>query len=200
MNRLLFFLFAILLAAAVGLSVAASDFAVLPMDLRIAEELQEETNPVFGGLMVGVSEVGRPFVAMALMAASAAAFALRRRWLEAVLLVSTISAFEVSSLLKRIVARARPTLEAQDSFPSGHVVIFMVFFGALGYLAWVHLSGYLRWTIIAGCALLIVLVGPSRVYLGAHWPSDVAGGYLIGGIWLLILLYAYRQARGRLRG
>ncbi len=136
---------------------------------------------------------------MALMAASAAAFALGRRWLEAVLLVSTISSFEVSSVLKRIVARARPTLEAQDSFPSGHVVVFVVFFGTLGYLAWAHLSGYLRWIVVAACALLIVLVGPSRVYLGAHWPSDVAGGYLIGGIWLLLLLYAYERARPRPR-
>jgi len=41
---------------------------------------------------------------------------------------------------------------------------------------------------------LIVLIGPSRVFLGAHWASDVVGGYLIGTIWLILLILAYRWA------
>jgi len=43
--------------------------------------------------------------------------------------------------------------------------------------------------------LLIALIGVSRVYLGAHWPSDVAGAYLGGGIWLSMMIAVYRQLR-----
>jgi membrane-associated phospholipid phosphatase len=46
--------------------------------------------------------------------------------------------------------------------------------------------------VITICAALIVLIGPSRIFLGAHWASDVTGGYFIGTIWLLVLILAYK--------
>jgi undecaprenyl-diphosphatase len=45
---------------------------------------------------------------------------------------------------------------------------------------------------IVVCGMLIVLIGPSRIFLGAHWASDVLGGYIIGMIWLFILILAYK--------
>lgn len=69
---------------------------------------------------------------------------------------------------------------------------FCRFFGFIGYLAWIHLAGRVRLLFIAICGGLIVLIAPSRIYLGAHWASDVIGSYVIGFLGLFILILAYR--------
>jgi len=81
----------------------------------------------------------------------------------------------------------------QYSFPSGHVLFFVVFFGFIAYLAWLHQTGFARISVIAICCALVLLIGPSRVYLGAHWASDVVGSYIIGVLWLFVLILGYQM-------
>ena len=81
----------------------------------------------------------------------------------------------------------------QYSFPSGHVLFFVVFFGFIAYLAWLHQTGFARILVIAICSALVLLIGPSRVYLGAHWASDVVGSYIIGILWLFVLILGYQM-------
>jgi len=67
-----------------------------------------------------------------------------------------------------------------------------VFFGFTLFLAWRYLQpGWLRGLLIATLAALIVLVGFSRIYLGAHWLSDVVAGYLLGGLILWVGIEVY---------
>jgi len=107
-----------------------------------------------------------------------------------------------NQLLKVSIGRPRPSdaLVNVDgtfhfkSFPSGHVVFFVEFFGFLLFLALVLLKrGTLRHALVILSGFLIALVGVSRVYLGAHWPSDVLGAYLAGGIWLMLMIEVYRR-------
>jgi undecaprenyl-diphosphatase len=67
-----------------------------------------------------------------------------------------------------------------------------VFYGYVCYLAWRYLpAGPLRLAVMGYCAALIALVGPSRVYLGHHWASDVAAGQMVGFTYLMAMLQVY---------
>ena len=57
--------------------------------------------------------------------------------------------------------------------------------------------GKLRRGALAVLGALISLIGVSRVYLSAHWPSDVVGAYLAGGLWLMLMIEAYRRLKAR---
>lgn len=205
LNRKFVLAFVPLLAFAVVLSYAASIFPVLPLDLKSYLEVREEASPFFDKLMQGVSYLGEASMAAGLTVIAVVTFALRRQWLEAIFMLATTSNILLTFGLKELIHRARPfpmPVNAggfiqninQYSYPSGHVLFFVVFFGFFAYLAWMNFAGRVRTVIIVTCAILIVLIGPSRIYLGAHWASDVLGGYVIGTIWLFILILAYQWA------
>src|SRR6185295_9205716 len=86
------------------------------------------------------------------------------------------------------------------SFPSGHTLLYVGFFGFLFYWSYAVLhKGRARTALLWLTGLLIVLVGPSRVYLGHHWPSDVLAAYALGLAYLVLLVVWYaRHALPRL--
>ena len=205
MNRKIALAFVLMLALAITLSYLASEFTVLPFDLKSYEELQEQASPLFDGLMRGVSALGEPAIAVLLTAIAMMTFAIRRQWLEAIFMLATTSNVLLAFALKEIIHRARPFPIAENasgfihsinqySYPSGHVLFFVVFFGFLAYLTWRYFTGYASVIVIAICLALIVLIGPSRVFLGEHWASDVVGSYIIGTIWLFIMILSYQWA------
>ncbi len=195
-------------ACALALSVAAHVFAVFPFDLKISHELQEMKNPVLALVMQDVSALGETWIAVILIGSVSGFFVIRRQFLKAGFVLATASNFVLTSVLKVLVARPRPPdfspnpadmfpLVNQYSFPSGHVLFFVVFFGFIAYLAWLLHDGRVRIPVIAACGVLILLIGPSRVYLGAHWASDVLGSYIIGALWLFVLIFGYQLASHR---
>lgn len=109
-----------------------------------------------------------------------------------------------SPLLKRGFRRGRPDLwpalatEPSHSFPSGHATMSTIFFGGLA-IALGRVSGdpVVRVALAAGCVLVIAAVALSRVYLGAHWLSDVIAGILLGSLWLGACLAAESALRRR---
>lgn len=109
-------------------------------------------------------------------------------------------------VMKALIARPRPNTELVTvavretslSFPSGHVMHYVVFYGFLFFLAYTLLRrSLLRSVILTICASLVLLVGLSRVYLGAHWPSDVTAAYIAGGLWLVFVIDRYRKWKER---
>ena len=100
----------------------------------------------------------------------------------------------LNQLFKRILQRPRPTeyriiQETGYSFPSGHSMISMAFYGYLIYLIYKHVKNkYIKWISISLLSILICLIGISRIYLGVHYTSDVLGGFLISISYLVIYI------------
>ena len=74
------------------------------------------------------------------------------------------------------------------SFPSGHSTTAMLIYGFAAVYAWVHLRGAARGVAVAGYAVLILVVGFSRMYLDVHFATDVLGGFTLGATWLVAAL------------
>jgi undecaprenyl-diphosphatase len=120
----------------------------------------------------------------------------RCRQLAAVLGAAFPAGLALELFLKAVVDRPRPVLAAGfgSSFPSGHVLAAAAFWGLVP--PWVYLVTRRRWAWAASAGfagLVLVMVGLSRVHVGAHWPSDVVAGYLGGAVFLLAAEWAVRR-------
>jgi undecaprenyl-diphosphatase len=193
---------ALLLVALLGF--AAHTHSVLPGDVGFTTGLQRIHSAAFHRLMVLVSQPGYPPWAEIIEAVGIVALVLLRRRLEALFLALTLLADGGAALIKVIVARPRPSPKLVEvllrlgsfSFPSGHVVHYTVFYGFLAFVLLMYWrSSWPRNLVVAICVALICLVGFSRIYLGEHWLTDVIGGYLFGGAFLVALIAVYLRVR-----
>jgi len=113
--------------------------------------------------------------------------------ISAVLILATLS----NMVLKRFIDRARPDIEhlvsvETLSYPSGHAMSAMAFYGFLIYLVYSFKMNFvLKGFVIALLIFLILGIGISRIYLGVHFPSDIAGGFIAGFIWVVLCILAF---------
>ncbi|GLV58566.1 hypothetical protein KDH_53970 [Dictyobacter sp. S3.2.2.5] len=182
---------------------------ILSVDVTITKEFQENKNPILNVLMVAVSYLGnQPIIFFALIALTAVAFWLVRLRLEALFIIGlSIVSTILNILLKYIINRPRPTANLVDvfqqakgqSFPSGHVMSYVAFWGLIFSLGLILFRRDRWWNFVLLIvpAFFVVMVGPSRIYLGDHWASDVLGGYMFGGLLLGLALWLYMFLKGR---
>ena len=196
--------YAWLLSGALMLSIIARYTQFFPGDMGITATLQKQRNPWLRRFMLAISEIGFPRLSVPLTIGVAGIFLALRFRLEAIFILLTTSSNLLNALVKRLIKRPRPTKELvtvvhvinEPSFPSGHVMHYTNFFGLLIYLLATNWrSGKLRNILIAICTALIIFIGPSRVYLGAHWPSDVMAGYIYGGLWFGGIMALYLRVK-----
>ncbi len=203
------YLWAFVGAAFVVLGAFARYYDYFPSDLFIAHRIQNIDVPAFGGYVDFVNFLGNDWFYITLTLVIAAAFAVARAGLEAVLVLITIGPRVANSIVKEAVERPRPSADLlnvvrHDSgygFPSGHTVGTAALFGVLFFVIPAAVPWRpVQWLLQLGCLLLIVSAGPARVYVGVHWPSDVLASYLLALLFLMPAFLAYRAlTRDRIR-
>jgi undecaprenyl-diphosphatase len=193
--------------ALIILSVFVHYYPVLRLDVSISRDLQSEGSTALNKgfiywTLVLVSSMGNVIPSAVIVLGLSALFWLYKYKKEAVFILLAPLSVVLNSILKLIINRPRPTSslvnvvfpEANSSFPSSHTVLFgfliLATFNAKKFPLW------LRVVIGLFSAAMIILVSFSRIYLGAHWASDVVGGYIFGGILLLILIQIYERVGG----
>lgn len=192
--------------ALVMLLVALGDTTAL--DRSVTLTVQRVTAPATYALFYAVSWPGfapqRELIALTILAV----LLWRRLWLESGFTLLALALGLLSAPLKEVLQRARPVAGGGiqvyghvggPSFPSGHVLSYTLLWGFLSYLVYTLPPDrpLLRRSLLAVLVALIVLVGPSRVFLGQHWFTDVLASYFLGSALLLALLAAYRAVKAR---
>lgn len=195
---------ALWLAVAAGylvMAAFASTHNYFPADLRIEHWLQAQDRPTVGGILHVPNVLGDgapPVLILGLFIVLALAM---RRFAEAVMLIAVGAPRVVQLATKALVERPRPSPDLVHvtenasgwSFPSGHVIGIVAIFGLLIYLAPRLIPNRpLSLSVQAFSLFLVLAVGPARVYVGAHWPSDVLGSYVLGALFLAAAIWAYR--------
>jgi len=192
---------ALSLAGFVATAVLASRHPYFPADLWASHRLQSlDARPLKEAMAVASALVEFPWTAL-LLVVVLALLAVRGRWPEAALFLGAQALRPLNLLVKEAVGRPRPSpllvevheFPGTDSFPSGHVVGALAFFGLLFLWAEALLPSAWRWPLRLLCLGAIALTAMERIQSGAHWLSDVYGAFLLAAAWLS-LLTAVRQA------
>lgn len=177
----------------------AVDFGwVAAVDAQVAAAMARHVTPGLSAFMAALSVWHGPRVIAAVTGLAAALLALDRDRVGALWILATVfGGAGVNHLLKHGIQRPRPGLEhlsgvATDfSFPSGHAANATLLYGALAVLVCRRVrSPRLRWAVATAAALMILLVGTSRLVLGAHHFSDVIAGMLVGAACLAVAVGA----------
>jgi undecaprenyl-diphosphatase len=174
----------------IGVALRAVATLACSQDLALVKSLAGDRTSLLTALAHGVSVLGRSYVLVPCAAVIAVVAAARGRRLQGlVLLVGVVGAVIIQNVDKAIVGRPRPPVTrlehvSSTSFPSGHATESTAFF-VLILLAVSCGSGSRALKLAAMLATVVIVagVGLSRVYLGVHYPTDVAAGILLGGAW-----------------
>ncbi len=186
------------------LTVLAKTHPYFFFDLVITKNIQQINYSWFRSLMILLTLLGNFWPGAISVGIVILSLLISKKNNEALfVLISTAGVALLSESFKTLVGRPRPDPELitqigkfirTDSFPSGHVLFYIGFYGFLLFLVYSKVKpGFIRSLLIFIFSFLIILVGISRIYLGAHWFSDVLGAYLVGTVWIFVVVLLYRK-------
>ncbi|MGD6844640.1 phosphatase PAP2 family protein [Bacillus infantis] len=194
-----------------GLAIAAGFIFLFA---EIAEEVMEQEVKSFDGVIIGflksiespaldhllmfITELGSVWflTTLSILTVVYLWFKAKNKWGVLFFIIGVGGGGLLTFLLKHYYQRGRPSINPDIdavgfSFPSGHSMGSLIYYGFLIYF--IIRSGVkkeVKWTASLFAVIIVILIGLSRIYLGAHFPSDVIAGHIAGSIWLLLCVLA----------
>lgn len=194
------------LAAFVSLLIAVRRNPRMERDVVVTLRMQRLNHPTLARLFHAISWPGFRPQSLILPGTATAGVFLAGFRREARYMVFAWLASLLSFSTKMLIQRPRPSGDGivvtkaklrDSSFPSGHVLHYVCFWGFFAYLCFTEIRGrWSRWLPTAGISSFIALVGPSRIYLGHHWLTDVLASYSLGTALLSTLIGLHRRKLG----
>ncbi len=171
-------------------------------DKQIADTIHAAATPTGITFFTNVSLLGNEAV-WVISAIVLFYFGLRREWATLLLWIFTVGIGQLLNIvLKLTFNRARPVFSSiyvnavGFSFPSGHAMWSAITYSLLAYILIIHMANRAqRILIVTVCVVIVLMVGLSRIYLGAHYLSDVLAGFAAGALWVVISTAAFRLAQ-----
>jgi undecaprenyl-diphosphatase len=171
-------------------------------DLALATALHQNATPEQVAVFKEITKLGNASVVVALGLGVSLVLLIRRCWvLLAAWLITLAGGALLNLVLKAIFQRVRPEFanpfvyESGWSFPSGHAMMSLITYGMGAYLLVLALNRPLKQVVVVVTVILVLLIGFSRLYLGAHYFSDVLAGYAAGALWLAVTISGTEVAR-----
>jgi membrane-associated phospholipid phosphatase len=170
-------------------------------DHRVFDYLSPIVSPRTNGIMLFFTELGKhTFLIPANIALIIIfLFIKQHRWYSIKIPAIALSSLALMFLLKNLFARPRPDIplleEARGlSFPSGHALMSVTFYGLLIYIVWKMVKPkWLKLVSVTFFVLLIFVIGFSRIYLRVHYASDVLAGFATGFLWLVFSIWVLNR-------
>lgn len=175
-----------------------------PIDMMIFDKIKPQVNTINNNFMLFITFLGKhQFLIPANLILIFYFWVVKKQtWFSIRVITIAISSLVLMLLLKQLFQRKRPLsplLKAAKglSFPSGHAIMAVTFYGLFIYILQHSITiDWLKWFLTIIVFVLIVLIGFSRIYLRVHYASDVAAGFVIGLLWLLLSLTVLKWLEG----
>lgn len=190
--------------AFIVLAILSRNIPYFQFDLAITRAIQSINIYGFNTVMLQLTNIGNTVQAgVAVIIISGLLFALNKKIAAFTTAASSLGLSGIGTIVKIIIARPRPDsllihqlghFVKPDSFPSGHVLQFMGLYGFLLVFVYTKFKlSHIRRLVLIVLVFLLVGIGVSRIYVGAHWFSDVLGSYLMGFVWLYYVTILYNK-------
>ncbi|UHA75901.1 phosphatase PAP2 family protein [Paenibacillus sp. 481] len=175
-------------------------------DIAVTDTLRSFASPQLTEIVTFITHFASSHIIapIAIIVAATLAFGFKKQWDALCVAVVIGGSALLNEGLKLIFQRARPEWEhwvhaTGYSYPSGHSMTGLAFYGMVGFLIWLHLKerGKVRFYVPILTLLLIGGIGVSRIYLGVHYVTDVIAGFAAGMVWLIACIYGMQWLKGR---